>query len=123
MEPNETTPPQNQTLSTDQNMATPSSTPTEPSPKRAFGPTVGVGIIVLIIVLGGLYFWGAELNKRQEGTMMTPEQILSENDPTLNNLKVQSSADTVDAIEADLQATDLSAIDADLDQVDAELQR
>ncbi len=39
--------------------------PEHAAPKRrsGTGPIVGVFIIVLLLVVGALYFWGAELNR------------------------------------------------------------
>jgi hypothetical protein len=52
--------------------------PTQPQPIRPepllppakksepIGPLVGVIIIILVLALGGLYFWGAQLNREKE---------------------------------------------------------
>lgn len=37
-----------------------------PDPENSVGPLVGIIIIVLILVLGGLYFWGERLNAQRE---------------------------------------------------------
>lgn len=37
-----------------------------PDPENSVGPLVGIVIIVLILVLGGLYFWGERLNVQRE---------------------------------------------------------
>lgn len=34
-------------------------------PQKPIGPIVGAGIIVIVLALGGLYFWGAALNKKE----------------------------------------------------------
>jgi hypothetical protein len=33
---------------------------------KPIGPTVGVFIVVILLIVGGLYFWGARLNKENE---------------------------------------------------------
>lgn len=33
-------------------------------PEKKSGPIIGIIIIVLLLALGGLYFWGARLNAR-----------------------------------------------------------
>jgi hypothetical protein len=40
--------------------------PLLPPAKKAepIGPVVGIIIIILVLALGGLYFWGRELNKQ-----------------------------------------------------------
>ncbi|MCE9643786.1 hypothetical protein K8Q93_00845 [Candidatus Parcubacteria bacterium] len=37
-----------------------------PDKDNSVGPLVGIIIIVLILVLGGLYFWGERLNRQRE---------------------------------------------------------
>ncbi len=43
------------------------STPTNPivSPKEPAGPIIGIAIIVLLLIVGGFYFWGAKINKQK----------------------------------------------------------
>jgi len=43
----------------------------EQEKKSAVGPTIGTVIIVILLIAGGLYFWGAQLNKQET----TPGQI------------------------------------------------
>jgi hypothetical protein len=39
---------------------------TAPQKKRGgMGATVGIVIIVILLIFGGLYFWGARLNQEQ----------------------------------------------------------
>lgn len=44
---------------------TPSSTENQPQKQShtPVGPTVGIVIIVLLLLVGALYFWGQQLNK------------------------------------------------------------
>jgi uncharacterized protein HemX len=44
---------------------TPISPPTHEEDKSV-GPAIGVVLIVLIIVLGGLYFWGQRVSQQQQ---------------------------------------------------------
>ena len=37
-----------------------------PNPENSVGPLVGIVIIVLILVLGGLYFWGERLKAKRD---------------------------------------------------------
>ncbi len=70
----------------------------EPTEGGSVGSLIGIILIIAIIVLGGIYFWG----KR-----------------TANQAPTTSEAETQD-IEADLNSTDTS-IDSDLNAIDAEL--
>ncbi|KKT74896.1 MAG: hypothetical protein UX21_C0048G0004 [Microgenomates group bacterium GW2011_GWC2_45_8] len=88
------------------------------SENRPAGPVIGAVIIILILVVGALYFWGAKLNKEAN---QTPEDILNAEDQTLNQLQTQSTSTEIGDIETDLNATDLNNLDADLQNIDKEL--
>ncbi len=89
------------------------------SAEHSVGPIVGAVIIVLILVLGGLYFWGERLNESQES--LTAEQIEQTPDQTLAELKAQSESDELLDIEADAAATDLGNLDTELKNIETEL--
>ena len=90
------------------------------------GSVVGIIIVIAVIVLGGLYFWGAQLE--QEQAMMQEELpfILGDEGNESEGFPPTSSSDEVLDIEADANATDLeafdAAIDADLANLDAATQ-
>lgn len=65
------------------------------------GLIIGAVVILAIIVLGGLYFWGQRAN----------DALLNE---TVESINTQSSSDEAAAIEADLDATDIENLDAEL---------
>jgi len=94
----------------------------EPTPaeggKKPMGPIVGVVIIVIVLIFGGLYFWGAKVSKEKT---MTAEEITAQEDVMLIKLKEQSESDEIADIEADLNATDLEGLDAELEQIDQDL--
>lgn len=85
-------------------------------PHKSVGPIVGIAIIIVIIIFGGLYYWGAQLNREPP----TAEEIENQADPSLENLQVQSDSDEISAIEEDLNATVLEGLDQELEQIDAE---
>lgn len=44
-----------------------------PAHKRSgVGPVVGIVIILILLLFGGLYFWGARLNRQQEQLPFIP---------------------------------------------------
>lgn len=46
--------------------------------KKTFGPLIGIIIIVVVLVIGGLYFWGSQLNKQvvnEDGSIKTPQIV------------------------------------------------
>ena len=85
--------------------------------KKPMGPIIGVAIIVIVLILGGLYFWSTQLSKEE----MTAEEITAQEDPALIELQKQSDSDEIADIEADLDATDLEGLDAELEQIEQEL--
>ena len=44
------------------------------------GPVVGIVIILLLVIFGGLYFWGASMNKKTE-----PLPFIPGDNPTQEN--------------------------------------
>lgn len=91
---------------------------TQTSENRPAGPVIGAVIIILILVVGALYFWGAKLNKEAN---QTPEDILNAEDQTVDQLQTQSTSTEIDDINVDLNVTDLNNLDADLKNIDKEL--
>lgn len=90
----------------------------EGGPQGTWGPLVGVIIIVAILVLGGLYFWGRELVGN--GEEPSAADIANQEDPQLQELREQDSSDDVSSIEADIEATDFSDIDQEFSDIEAE---
>jgi hypothetical protein len=64
------------------------------------GPIIGIIVILAIIILGGLYFWGQRAD----------DMIDESNEPVI----VQPENDDTSSIEADLESTDVDNMDADL---------
>lgn len=87
---------------------------------KPIGPVVGVAIIVSVIILGGFYFWSAELSKKN-ALDMTGVDILNQDDPALNALQKQGSSDSIADIERDLLNTDLDNIDSELENIGTEV--
>ncbi len=90
--------------------------PPTPSESSAAGPIVGAIIIVAILILGGLYYWGAYLEERDRANL-TAEDILNQPDAATDALRQQSASDEASSIEADLNATDLENLTTDLESI------
>lgn len=86
---------------------------------KPVGPVIGVIIIVLVLTLGGLYFYGDQLNRKNG--VMTPEEIRNASDASVTNLGQQGTSDETAAIEADLNATDLNNLDKELQDMEGQL--
>ena len=87
--------------------------PPPESPKHSFGPAAGIIIIIAILIIGALYFWGQRLSNQSN--------LPSSENPSLENV---SSSDEVDVIEEDLNAEPLGEEDLgeeDLNALEAEL--
>lgn len=100
-----------------------------PENKSSVGPLVGAGIIVLVLVLGGLYFWGESMSREaingdgvpKISNEITPESVSAAADPALQKLSVQSSSTKISDIKADLNTTDMKNIDAELQNISEQL--
>ena len=90
MEPNQT----------NSNMNTGGGSPSDGS----FGPVVGLIIILVVIILGALYFWGQRTNETTDiyGNPVNSEET------------TDSSSDSLNTIEVDLNNTDTEGLDAEL---------
>lgn len=92
----------------------PTQTP-EPT-KSSVGPLAGAVIVILLLVAGGLYFWGAQLNKQEEVLPFIPsDDTVQEQNTTSDTsagLPAQSSSDDVSAIEADANAMNMNQFES-----------
>lgn len=93
------------------------------TPQKSMGPILGIVIIVILLVLGGFYFWGTQIKDKSQvqEAEITAEDIANQEDTVLDNLNTQSASDEIGDIEADLDATDLESLDSELDAIDLEL--
>lgn len=101
--------------------------------EKSMGPVIGAIIIIVVLVIGGIYFLGnRSVDNGMEGTDHSnvemdngmPDGTMMEGDmkdTATEALETQSSSDELEAIEADLEATDLGDLDAELKNIDAEL--
>lgn len=69
------------------------------------GPIIGSVIIILLIIMGGLYFLGSVIKKQQAEA----------------EYRKQNSAQDISVIEKDLNETNIDALDDDLMSIEAEL--
>ncbi|MCK4386610.1 MAG: hypothetical protein KAV41_00800 [Candidatus Pacebacteria bacterium] len=93
--------------------------PEETSGKKQTGSLVGVIIIIVILIIGGLYFWGSKITPQIEDEAVPAAEDAAEiADPATEALGDVSESDELGDIEADLEMTDIDAIDIDANQVD-----
>lgn len=84
---------------------------------KSSGPLVGVAIIVIVLIVGGFYFWKTKINVPAPTDQLPTIQSGGEADAVVNQLQTQGTSDEINAIEKDLNATDLNTIDSDLGSV------
>lgn len=95
------------------------------------GPLLIGLAIILVLILGGLYYWFGSLNQN-EMMQLTPEATRptaeENNEPESATAEAQvditniiSPSDEIDAIEADIEATDMESLDAQIQAVDNEI--
>ncbi len=90
------------------------------------GPILGVLVIMLVLILGGLYLWGGMLAK-EAGVVEEVAPIIN-NEPETPRAEADqqifetlSPSDDIDAIDADINSTNLDSLEGDLMTIDAEL--
>ncbi|MBI2046006.1 MAG: hypothetical protein HYT28_01115 [Parcubacteria group bacterium] len=91
-------------------------------PEKPIGPAIGAIIIVLVLIIGAFYFWGSKLEKTLPvDENATAEEVLAVPDTSLQSIQTQGNSDEIDAIEQDVNATDLQNLNSELNNIDAEL--
>jgi len=98
-------------------MGSTNNTPGEmPTSEKGYGGVIGATIIIIIIVVGGLYLWGRDVNND-----LTGAEINSQTDESTESLKQQGDSTEIADIEADLNATSLDGLDQEMQSIDGEL--
>lgn len=85
--------------------------------KKSYGPLIAVIIILLVMILGGLYFLGQRMGTDPYENLQT----MQEGDEITNSLEAQSNSDETASIEADLKATNVDSLDQGAAAIEAEL--
>lgn len=99
----------------DINQVNPSDRAMSGSDRKPVGPMIGLIIIIVIIILGGIYFWVSRTNYGTQPVNNGNQQSGSTMDT--NSILTQDSSDDPAAIENDLNAfnsTDIDSIDSQL---------
>lgn len=89
--------------------------------KSSIGSIIGTVIVIAIIILGGLYFWGKRIDeaKIQQDTALQQAQMdntqnAQQSASEADNIKNVSGSDDLNSLEAELNATNLNGLDAEL---------
>ena len=89
--------------------------------KTSVGSIISAIIIIAVIVLGGLYFWGKRIEESKKAQDITTDttQPTAQMDPVQQEaaaIKTTSQSDDLTSIEADLKNTNTTNLDAELTQ-------
>jgi hypothetical protein len=98
--------------------------------KSLYGLVLFLLTVLLIALLGGMYYWFSQLTAQIEPATVVERPTAEENnepESTTAEAAVEtqgalSTSDEIAAIEADIEATDLDTLDAELNAIDAELE-
>lgn len=87
--------------------------------KSSIGSIIGTIIIISLIILGGLYFWGKRIEESRYKEKLISESV-NQTEPTVINeataIRSVSTGDDVNSIETDLTNTKVDNLSAELDQ-------
>ena len=84
------------------------------------GPLIGSIVIILILIVGGLFFWGSIISQKKDQIELTATEQEQVQQTVVEDITKQSSSDDTASIEADLKATNVDSLDAGLDDIDRE---
>lgn len=83
-----------------------------PETHSSTGPVIGIAIIVVLLAVGGYYFWSTQLPTGTDNLRATPTTETSQNETW------QAPASTSDApadLQAEIDATDMAQFEAQMD--------
>jgi len=129
----EPTPNNNEPIISDEELKIPSAaTKNSPSKETHLIALLGILIVVLILILAGLYLWNTTLTTTREvapvndATRPTAEENNEPESTTaeaeVETMNTMSSSNSLEAIEADLEATSLDSLDTELTTIENELE-
>lgn len=94
------------------------------------GPILLLLVVLLVSVLGGMYYWFTVVRTNTPITYPTGlrPSALQNNEPESTTAEAQaeamgvvSTSDEIPAIESDVESTDLESLDAELNAIEAEI--
>lgn len=94
-------------------------TPVEQTPVQAMpqktstSGIIGTVIIIALIILGGLYFWGKRINTQKEMNALIQQEQQSTQEATA--IETVSESDETSTLQAELEATQTTGLGAELE--------
>ena len=92
-----------------------------PDNKSSIGSIIGTIIVIAIIILGGLYFWGKRVDEaKMKQDLVSGENTENATDGTEENMEANSiksvnDSDDLNSIEAELKATNTTNLAPELE--------
>lgn len=93
------------------------------------GPLLAVLAILLVLILGGMYYWFGTMSTTQAPapTLRPSDEMNNEPESTTAEAQTQtmqavSTSDELSAIEADLESTNLEAMDSEMQAIETEME-
>ncbi len=83
--------------------------------ENSVGPVIAIIIVLVMVVLGGVYFWGERSNPVVEQSTAIVDD--SNIEAVAGKIEQQSTSDESAAIDADLSGTDVNSVGADLENL------
>ncbi len=91
--------------------------------KSSIGGILGTILVIAIIILGGLYFWGKRIDEAKLRQENAAQQAVFENSQNTtiqevseaDKIKSVGNSDDVSSLEAELNATNLNGLGAELE--------
>lgn len=72
--------------------------------KSAVGPTIALVVIILILLIGGLYFWSQNQNTNQVGTGEHRDADVTSLEADLRNSSLSETEDDLSGIDGEFEA-------------------
>ena len=91
---------------------------------HSYGTIIAIGIIAIIILGGAFYFYSTRVasNGPNQADLEAQFQAAQNNaQKEISTIETQSDSTSIDAIQADLNASDVSDLDAEISSINQEL--
>ncbi|HEY4509041.1 MAG TPA: hypothetical protein VJC13_02015 [Candidatus Paceibacterota bacterium] len=81
--------------------------------KSGIGSIIGTIIIIAIIILGGLYFWGKRVEESKVKENVDNSIATTTSQSEAEKIKSTSESDSLDSIDADLSSTNTTNLNSE----------
>lgn len=80
--------------------------PQKPAEQNGVGPVIGSMIVIIVVIVGGVYFWGTKIIKDKQATEIENQAMSASADAELSN---------------DVNVNEVDILDEDLNNLDEEI--